>query len=87
MGTVYILRSLINNRYYVGSTIDLESRLKQHNRGKTKSLKFSKPYEISFSQEYNSITDARKIEFKLKKLKSRAILDRIIKEGKINLGP
>jgi hypothetical protein len=30
---VYILRSLVNDRYYIGSTKDLERRLKKHNVG------------------------------------------------------
>ena len=87
MGTVYILKSLHNGRYYIGSTIDLERRLIEHNQGKTKSLRYSRPYELVFSQDYSSISEARKVEMKLKKFKSRVILDRIIKDRKIILGP
>jgi len=61
--------------------------LTEHNSGKTKSIRFSRPFKLVFSQKYNSIGEARKIEVRLKKLKSRTILNRIIKEEKINLGP
>lgn len=86
MGTVYILKSLVNGRYYIGSTNDLERRLFEHNHGKTKSIMFSRPYELVFKQVYASITEARRVERKLKKFKSRIIIEKIIKEGFIHLG-
>lgn len=87
MGIVYILQSLVNGRYYIGSTNDLERRLAEHNSGKTKSIRFSRPYRLVFNYEYASLSDARSIEIRLKKLKSRSILEKIIKEGFISLGP
>ena len=86
MGTIYILRSLVNGRYYIGSTNDLTRRIEEHLKGKTKSLRFIKPFELVFSQTYNSIQEARKIEYKLKKLKSRLIIERIIKDKSVKLG-
>ena len=86
MGIVYIIKSILNGRYYIGSTNDLERRLIEHNNGKTKSIKFSRPYKLVFKQGYASLNDARTIEIKLKKLKSRVIIERIIREGFINLG-
>jgi len=59
--------------------------LTEHNSGKTKSIRFSRPFKLVFSQKYNSIGEARKIEVRLKKLKSRTILNRIIKEEKIKI--
>lgn len=38
-----------------------------------------------FSQEYKTLTEARKVENKLKKLKSKEIIDRIIQEKIIKL--
>lgn len=34
MGIIYILQSLVNSRYYLGSTNDLDRRLEQHNSGR-----------------------------------------------------
>jgi putative endonuclease len=87
MGIVYILQSLVNQRYYIGSTNDLTRRLREHEEGKTKSIRFIRPCKLVFSQEYATLIEARKIEYKLKKLKSRVIIERIIGNKVIHLGP
>ena len=84
---LYILQSLKNNRYYIGSTNNLERRLVEHNSGKTQSLKFIRPLKLVFQKEYTKEQDARAIERKLKKLKSKTILEKIIQEQDIKLGP
>jgi len=84
---VYILQSIKNNRYYIGSTNNLERRLLEHGSGKTKSLKYLRPLKIVFKKEFGSETDARAIERKLKKFKSRDIIEKIIKDQEITMGP
>ncbi len=86
MGTVYLLQSLVNGRYYIGSTNDLRRRLFEHNQGKTKSIRFARPYKLVFKQVYGSVLEARRVERRLKNFKSRIIIERIIKEGLIKLG-
>ena len=83
MAFVYILKSEKNKRYYIGSTINLYSRLKEHNSGKSKYTSLSKPFKLVFNQEYKTLIEARKIEYKLKRFKNRAILDKIVKDQKI----
>jgi len=65
----------------------LVRRLAEHNSGKTRSLKFIRPLVVVFSKTYPDIASARKAEILLKKSKSRIILEKIIKEGDIKLGP
>jgi len=84
-GYVYILRTK-GDHYYVGSTKDLSKRLYEHKVGKTKSLRKLVPFSLVFSQEYDDITTARKIEAKLKQFKSKVIIERIVSEGKIRVG-
>lgn len=84
---VYILQSIKNNKYYIGSTNNLERRLVEHNCGKTKSLKHLRPLKIVFKKEYEKEVDARLIERKLKKLKNRNIIESIIKNQDIKMGP
>ena len=47
MHTVYILRSIkYPERYYVGSTHNLENRLKEHNSGASQYSKSYAPWEL-----------------------------------------
>lgn len=81
--SIYILRSLKNNRYYVGSCLSLERRLFEHNSGQVKATKNIRPVELVFKQEFKDIKTARQVEYKLKKKKSRVIIEKMIVEGKI----
>jgi putative endonuclease len=83
MNVVYILQSEKNAKYYIGSTNNLERRLVEHNAGKTKSLYFLRPMKLVFKQEFDSLSHARKVEKRLKKLKNRHIIETIIRDQKI----
>ena len=86
MAYVYVLQSVKNGRYYIGSSNDLERRLLEHNSGKTASIKYLLPVKLVFNKKCLSLQDARKLELKLKKLKSRSILDKIVRDGNIKMG-
>jgi putative endonuclease len=45
---VYILRSLRDNKYYIGSTSDVQARLKFHNAGLQRSTKRRIPFELVY---------------------------------------
>lgn len=86
MGYLYILQSQKNQRYYIGSIGDLARRLAEHNSGKTKSLINLLPVQLVFTKRYENLGEARAMENKLKKMKSRAILERIIRDNEIKMG-
>ncbi len=79
---VYIL-GCNNGRYYVGSTSDLLRRFEEHCQGKNKATQNVLPVTLLFSQKFPTLKEARQIEYKLKKWKSRELLNRIIHEGYI----
>jgi len=83
---IYILQSEKNGRYYIGSTNNIERRLSEHNSGKTRSLKFIRPLKLVFKKPYESESEVKLMERKLKKYKSREIIDRIVKEQEIKMG-
>lgn len=85
MPHVYILESITDGRYYIGSTINLESRLKHHISGHTPSTKRFGKIKLVFSQEYTSLKEARIIEKKLKKLKRKDYIQKIIDDGYIKI--
>ena len=85
IGYVYILQSKLNNRYYIGSTINIEKRYSNHKNGFVKSTRSIRPLELKFFKKYKDIKTARQIEYKLKKMKSKSIIDKIITEQDISL--
>ena len=67
MAYMYIL--LCSNRsYYVGSTIDLEKRIEEHQNGNgANHTKKHLPVELVYFEEYNRISDAFKREKQVQK--------------------
>ncbi len=82
MAFLYILLGK-NNRYYIGSTNNLDRRLEEHNGGKAKYTSEILPVKLVFSQEFPSLLQARRAENWFKKQKSSHLIKRIILEGKI----
>ena len=77
---VYVLKSLKNGKRYVGSTkLKPEERLKKHNYGGNKFTKRNSPFALMYSEEYLTVTDARKLENFLKSGIGRKFLDETLK--------
>lgn len=51
-----------DGRTYVGSTNNLRRRLKQHNSCKVKSTKHRIPFKVLFTEEFETLMEARKRE-------------------------
>jgi putative endonuclease len=66
---VYILRSEIVEKYYIGSTSDLEKRIKLHNSPRARWTKKYQPWVLIYSEEFISRSEAMKREKYLKSLK------------------
>ena len=71
MHYLYVLLSLKDHATYIGSTDDLVNRIKEHNAGKTKSLKHRLPMKIIYYEAYQTKTLARKREIELKRNSSK----------------
>lgn len=70
MFIVYIIQNARSGRKYIGSTENLDRRVEEHNRGKTKSIKSGKGNWIVIHQEmYNTRGDAVKREKQIKSYK------------------
>ena len=55
---VYVLKSEVADRRYIGSCKDIEARLKQHNRGKVRSSKGYIPYKVAYSEKFETNGEA-----------------------------
>jgi len=69
-GILYILQSQETGRYYIGSTCNLERRLKDHKRGNTRTTRIHKPWFLVYTEEFETLTEARKREKQIKRWKS-----------------
>jgi len=82
---IYVLRSNIKDKYYVGSTGNLEDRLNRHNSGKSKYTKGGIPWKLVYIEEYNTRSEAVQREKQLKSWKSRVRLEKLITDAKGDL--
>lgn len=72
MAYVYFIRSLKDlNWVYIGSSSDVDKRLKEHNSGSVRSTKSRLPYELIYKEEYATISIARRREKELKLSRSK----------------
>lgn len=63
---LYILRSLKDNKLYIGITDNIERRLKQHNSGYSKSTGYRIPFVLIYKEEYPTKNGAAKREWYFK---------------------
>jgi len=75
---VYILRTS-SNTLYIGQTNNLEKRLKEHKEKSSKSAKYIRyfsSFDLVYSEEYPTRTEAMRREAKLKKWpKAKKVVD------------
>jgi putative endonuclease len=71
----YILFSHSRNKFYIGSTNNLQRRLSEHNSGQNLSTKFGIPWNLIFSEEFLSKAEAIRLEKKIKKRGAKRFLD------------
>ena len=85
MAYVYILESVRDKRYYIGSCLKINERLKHHCGGFTHSTKRFGGFKLVLKQHYSNLKEARNIELKLKKLKRKDYLIKIVQDGYIKM--
>ncbi len=71
---VYILWSESLQKFYVGSTNNLEDRLKRHNSGQSNFTAKGKPWKMIWNFELKERQEAVKLENKIKKRGIRRFL-------------
>ena len=77
----YILFSEKTNKYYIGSTQDIDKRIEKHNAGATISTKSGRPWKVVYYEEFNSKSEAIKRENYLKRMKSRVFIESLINKS------
>ncbi|MDP3093349.1 MAG: GIY-YIG nuclease family protein [bacterium] len=77
MFIVYLLKSDIANKSYIGVTNDIKRRLEEHNSGKHAYTKRYMPWTIIYTEKFNNFIGARKREKYLKSASGRKFLKKI----------
>jgi putative endonuclease len=84
---VYILKNPAG-KFYIGSTNDLERRLREHNLQEQDKHKFTHkngPWLLVYSERFNNRSDAMVRELYIKKMKSaRWIRENLLADSSIN---
>ena len=82
MPYTYIIYSEKLNKYYVGSCINLERRIYEHNIGHSKFTSIGTPWKVVYSEEYPTTQSATKREREIKSMKSRKYIEELIAKGR-----
>jgi putative endonuclease len=77
----YILQSTKDGRFYIGQTQNLEMRLVKHNRGLSSYTRSYKPWNLVWYKQFDTRSEAFKLEQELKKIKSRLGIIKFITEN------
>jgi putative endonuclease len=84
MHYLYILYSERIDQYYSGETGNIGRRLEKHNDGHSAATKKGVPWELKKVIEFETKREAIKAEKWLKKMKSRSVIEKVIR-GEIDL--
>jgi putative endonuclease len=76
---VYILESLKDGTYYVGSTNNLSDRVERHNQGRSKYTQNRGPWVAVYYEKHLKRADAVKREKAIKNRKDRDYIERLIR--------
>jgi len=77
MYQVYILKSRKNNKYYIGQTENIHSRLNLHNSNRVNSTKNQGPWNLVYQEIFEDRKSAIEREKQIKSWKSRKAIERL----------
>ena len=85
MWFTYVLRSAVDNGFYIGMTSRLKERIREHNAGINRSTRSRKPFDLVYLEQFDTRLAAREREKYLKSGIGREFLKRVAAE-RLNLG-
>ena len=56
---VYVILSSVDNKFYIGFSEDVQSRLEAHNSGKVDSTRHRRPFQLIYYEAYLNEDDAK----------------------------
>jgi len=80
---VYIIKSEIVEKYYIGYTSNIINRLKHHNSGANRSTKPFHPWKIIYTETYNTKKEAWLRERQIKSYKGGEAFKKLVNHGEV----
>jgi putative endonuclease len=80
---VYILQSLKDGSYYVGSTQDVGARLGRHNQGRSKYTKAKRPWKLIYEEAFASRVEAVRRESEIKSKKRVSYIENLVRTSRM----
>ena len=78
---MYIIYSARVNKYYVGACTNLERRLYEHNIGHSTFTSTGIPWELKYTEQFDSLPDSKRREPEIKNRKSRKYIEQMIEKA------
>ncbi len=78
---VYVLKSQLDEKLYVGYTTNLKNRLQKHQSGEVLSTSPRRPFELIFYEGYKNMEDAKRREVYLKTSKGKSSLRMMLRDS------
>lgn len=78
---VYILKSLVDLKLYIGYTKNLSRRFEEHQKGENVSTKSRRPFVLIFYEAYKSQVDAKRREKYFKTSKGKSTLKMMLQDS------
>jgi putative endonuclease len=75
---VYVLQSESTQKFYIGCAADPSARLKEHQRGQTRSTRGRGPWILVYQEKFETLSEARSREQGLKRWKSHRAVQELI---------
>jgi putative endonuclease len=75
---LYILKSKISDKFYIGQTENLERRVFYHNSGYSKSTKYGVPWELVYTEKFTSRSEAYRREQEIKSQKRKEYISKLV---------
>ncbi len=81
---VYVLKSLKDEKFYIGFTKDVKRRINDHNSGKVLSTQIRKPLKLIYYEAHLSQKDALRRETYFKTTKGKTTLRQMLREALVS---
>ena len=75
---VYILHSIEKDKYYIGSTENVDQRLQRHNNKMVRSTKAYAPWALRYTESFSTRALAENREKGIKNKKSRKYIELLV---------